>query len=469
MPAHFRFLTPLVAAAALLGACGGAAPAPTASPVSPTRPPTNPTAATTATPAPLAATPTRAATTAPAPAATVAAPAGKLLPPKVGKTGAARAGSMTQFLIELENPNPDRDLGSVALQLRAFDPGGTLLFSQTVPAEALWAGQKAALVYAASVTATATIARVEALPGATSDSKAAEVKPLEVVSISPISQGSGNNDVIVEIRNPNPFDVLNVFVPALGYDASDALVAGGSLYVGFLRKNAVTPVRFFVTGSAEAKRWAAFPRPRGTSAYAPEPALRAAPDVTASQATLLSYKANGGSQKHVAVFQLQSAGQISVVAASDYQILAFDADKRLVAYKAGQFSALFPGERGWMAEEFSVPASATPVSIVVNARPVRLASPGVFKPLMATAGALPAAAPLKVTATVRNPGGAAANNSNAIVVGFDTAGKVVAVGREFLGPAIAGSASADVSITVDGPARPARLEAFATLSGALLK
>ena len=463
---------PLVAlvSAALLAACGGAAPAPTVTPA-PTRLPASPppAAASTATLAPLAATPTRAATMAPAPAATVATPAGKLLPPKVGKTGAARGGSMTQFLIELENPNPDRDLGSVALQLRAFDPGGTLLFSQTVPAEALWAGQKGALVYAANVTATATIARVEALPGATSDTKAAEVKPLEVVSISPISQGSGNNDVIVEIRNPNPFDVLNVFVPALGYDANDTLVAGGSLYVGFLRKNAVTPVRFFVTGSAEAKRWAAFPRPRGATAYAPEPALRAAPDVTASQATLLSYKANGGSQKHVAVFQLQSAGQISVVAASDYQILAFDADKKLVAYKAGQFGALFPGEGGWMAEEFSVPAGATPVSIVVNARPVRLASPGVFKSLTATAGALPAAAPLKVTATVRNPGGAAANNTNAIVVGFDTAGKVVAVGREFLGPGIAGSASADVSITVDGPARPARLEAFATLSGALLK
>ena len=341
-------------ACALLAACG-AAPVPTAAPAQPTRPPATPTAAAPATLAPLVAAPT--------PVATVASPAGKALPPKVGKTGAARAGSMTQFLIELENPNLDRDLGSVALQVRAFDPGGTLLFSQTVPAEALWAGKKTALVYAANVTATATIARVEAIPGATSDTKAAEVKPLEVVSISPVSQGSGNNDVIVEIRNPNPFEVLNVFVPALGYDASDALVAGGSLYVGFLRKNAVTPVRFFVTGSANAKRWAAFPRPRGVSAYAPEPALRAAPDVTASQATLLSYKTSGGAQKNVAVFQLQSAGQISVVAASDYQILAFDADKKLLAYKAGQFGALFPGERGWMAEEFSVPASATPVSL----------------------------------------------------------------------------------------------------------
>ena len=460
-------LRPLAAllAAALLAACGGAAPAPTAPPAPPTRPPANPTAAlaATATQAPLVAAPTRAATVAPA------APAGKALPPEVGKTGAARAGNMTQFLIELENPNPERDLGSVALQLRAFDPGGTILFSQTVPAEALWAGQKGALVYAASVTPTATIARVEAVPGATSDSKAAEVKPLEVVSISPISQGSGNNDVIVEIRNPNPFDVLNVFVPALGYDASDALVAGGSLYVGFLRKNAVTPVRFFVTGSAAAKRWAAFPRPRGASAYAPELALRAAPDVSAGQATLLSYKTAGGAQKSVAVFQLQSAGQISVVAASDYQILAFDGDKKLVAYKAGQFGALFPGEPGWMVEELSVPAGATPVSIVVNARPVRLANPGLYKPLTATAGALPAAAPLKVTATVRNPGGAAANNTNVIVVGFDAAGKVVGVGREFLGPAIAGSASADISITLDGPARPARLEAFAALSGALLK
>ncbi len=454
--------------AALLSACGAAAPAPTAAPASATGPPANPTAATaaTATLAPLVATPTRAAVAAPA---ATAAPTGKVLPPKVGKTGAARAGSMTQFLVELENPNPDRDLGSVALQLRAFDPGGTILFSQTVPAEALWAGQTAALVYAASVTATATIARVEAVPGATSDSKAAEVKPLEVVSISPISPGSGNNDVIVEIRNPNPFDVLNVFVPALGYDASDALVAGGSLYVGFLRRNAVTPVRFFVTGSAEAKRWIAFPRARGATAYAPEPALRAAPDVTAVQASLLSYKNAGGAQKHVAVFQLQSAGQISVVAASDYQILAFDADKKMVAYRAGQFGALFPGEQGWVAEELSVPAGATPASIVVNARPVRLANPGVFKQLSATASALPAAAPLKVTATVRNPGGAAANNTNVIVVGFDAAGKVVGVGREFLGPAIGASASADISITVEGPARPARLEAFATLSGSLMR
>ena len=191
--------------------------------------------------------------------------------------------------------------------------------------------------------------------------------------------------------------------------------------------------------------------------------------MTAVQATLLSYKTAGGAQKHVAVFQLQSAGQISVVAASDYQILAFDADKKLVVYKAGQFGALFPGEQGWMAEELSVPAGATPVSIVVNARPLRLANPGVFKPLTATAGALPASGPSKVTATVRNPGGAAANNTNVVVVGFDVAGKVVGVGRKFLGPAIGGSASADVSVTLDGPVRPIRLEAFATLSGSFLK
>ncbi|MEO6063053.1 MAG: hypothetical protein ABIQ99_14050 [Thermoflexales bacterium] len=439
-------------AIALLAACGSGAstPAPpTAS--APTAPPVSP---------PIAA-PTR--------AATAATPAGKLLPPNVGKTGAARGGSTTQFLIELENPNPDRDLGSVALQLRAFDPGGTLLFSQTVPAEALWAGQKTALVYAANVTATATIARVEAVPSATADSKSAEVKPLEVVSISPISQGSGNNDVIVEIRNPNPFDVLNVFVPALGYDASDALVAGGSLYVGFLRKNAVTPVRFFVTGSAAAKRWAAFPRPRGTSAYAPEPALRAAPDVTVSQATLLSYKTAGGAQKNVAVFQLQSAGQISVVAASDYQILAFDADKKLVAYKAGQPGAIFPGGWVWTVEDLVIPSGATPVSIVVNARPVRLAQAGEAKPLSATAGALPAAAPLRVLVGIKNPGALPASRTNIVVIGFDGAGKIVGAGKETLIGAIPPNESGEVAVVMDGPVRPARLEAFAALSGSVLK
>ncbi|HRA55338.1 MAG TPA: hypothetical protein PLQ83_16890, partial [Thermoflexales bacterium] len=81
-------LRPLAAllAAALLAACGGAAPAPTAPPAQPTRPPANPTTApaATATLAPLIAAPTR--------AATVAAPAGKALPPEVGKTGVARAG-----------------------------------------------------------------------------------------------------------------------------------------------------------------------------------------------------------------------------------------------------------------------------------------------------------------------------------------------------------------------------------------